>query len=61
MNAEDALLAQEKKPKKRDMPEDARQERGRKMTRTRDRHKDRHSKLPAKRFTNFTPLTTLIN
>ena len=42
MNAEDALLAREEKPKKRDRQEDVRQERGQKTN----------------RFTNFTPLTT---
>ena len=34
MNAEDALLAQEEKPKKRERQEDARQDRGRKMAKT---------------------------
>jgi len=33
MNVEDALLAQEKKPKKRERQEDARQDRGWKTTR----------------------------
>ena len=42
MNVEDAFLAREEKPKKRDRQEDVRQERGQKTT----------------RFTNFTPLTT---
>ena len=36
MNAKDALLAQEEKPKKRERQEDARQDRGRKMTKTKD-------------------------
>ena len=36
MNAEDTLLAREEKPKKRERQEDARQERGRKITRTED-------------------------
>ena len=61
MNAEDTLLAQEEKPKKRDRQEDTQQEKGWKTTRTRDRREDRHSKLPIERFTNFTPLTTSIN
>ena len=61
MNAENALLAREEKPKKRDRQEDVRQERGRKMNRTRDRWEDRHSKLPTERFINFIPLTTLID
>ena len=36
MNAEDALLAREEKPKKRKRQEDTRQDRGRKVARTRD-------------------------
>ena len=36
MNAEDTLLAREEKPKKRERQEDARQGRGRKITRTGD-------------------------
>ena len=36
MNAEDTLLAREEKPKKRERQEDARQERGRKITRIGD-------------------------
>ena len=36
MNVKDALLAQEEKPKKRERQEDARQDRGRKMTKTKD-------------------------
>nr|XP_023913410.1 uncharacterized protein LOC112024991 [Quercus suber] len=61
MNAEDALLAREEKPKKRERQEDTRQERGRKMARTGERRDDRHSKPPAGRFTSFTPLTTSID
>ena len=37
MNAEDALLAREEKPKKRERQEEARQNRGRKMARTGDK------------------------
>ena len=37
MNAEDALLVQEEKPKKRERQEYAQQERGPKMIRTGDR------------------------
>ena len=37
INAEDALLAQEEKPKKRERPKDARKDKGRKMARTKDR------------------------
>ena len=36
MNVKDALLAQEEKPKKRERQEDARQDRGLKMTKTKD-------------------------
>ena len=36
MNVEDALLAQEEKPKKREKQEDAQQDKGRKTTRTGD-------------------------
>ena len=61
MNAEDALLAQEEKPKKRERQEDAQQERGPKMIRTGDRWEDRCSKPLTGRFTNFTPLTALID
>ena len=61
MNPEDALLAREKKPKKRERQEDTRQDRGRKTTRTGDRREDRHSEPPVGRFANFTPLTALID
>ncbi|XP_065618758.1 uncharacterized protein LOC136062938 [Quercus suber] len=61
MNAEDALLAYEEKPKKKERQEDTRQERGRKMARIGERRKDRQSKPSIGRFTNFTPLTTPIN
>ena len=61
MNTEDALLAREKKPKKRERQEDTRQDRGRKTTRTGDQREDRHSKPPVGRFANFTPLTAPID
>ena len=61
MNAEDALLTREEKPKKRDRQEEARQNRGRKMIKTEDRWEDRRSKLATARFTNFTLLTTSID
>ena len=48
MNAEDALLAHEEKPKKRERQEESRQERGQKMART-------------GWFTSFTPLNTSID
>ena len=47
MNAEDALLAREEKPKKRERREDVRPDRGRKMARTREQREDRRSKPPA--------------
>ena len=56
MNAKDALLASEDKPKKRERLEDARQDQGRKKPRTGDRRDERHSKPPRGRFTSFTPL-----
>ena len=56
MNAEDALLTKEEKPRKRERLEDARQDQGRKKPRTGDRHDERHSKPPGGRFTSFTPL-----
>ena len=61
MNVEEALLALEEKPKKRERQEDAWQDRGRKMNRIGDRREDKRSKPPTGRFTNFTPLTTLID
>ena len=56
MNAEDALLAREEKPRKRERLEDTRQDRGRKKPRTGDRRDERRSKPLGGRFTNFTPL-----
>ncbi|XP_050290047.1 uncharacterized protein LOC126728226 [Quercus robur] len=61
VNAEDALLAHEEKPKKRERQEEAWQDRGRKMARTGDKRDNRRSKPPTRRFTNFTPLNTPIN
>ena len=61
MNVEDTLLAREEKPKKRERQEDAQQDRGWKMARTREWWKDRRSKPPTRRFTSFTPLTALID
>ena len=61
MNAKDALLAQEKKPNKRERQEDVQQDKGRKMAKTGERQEDRCSKPPTERFTSFTPLTTPIN
>ena len=61
MNAEDAMLAQEEKPKKRERQEDTRQDQGRKKARTEDRRDERQPKPPGGRFTSFTPLTALID
>ncbi|XP_075663121.1 uncharacterized protein LOC142632635 [Castanea sativa] len=61
MNAEDALLAREEKPKKRERQEDVRSDKGWKMARTEERQEDRRSKPPAGKFTNFTPLTVPID
>ena len=55
MNVEDALLAREDKPRKRERLEDARQDQGRKKPRTGDRRDERRSKPPRGRFTSFTP------
>ena len=60
MNTEDTLMAQKKKPKKRERQEDIRQDRGWKMAKTRERREDKRSKPPTGRFTSFTPLTALI-
>ena len=56
MNTEDALLAREDKPRKRERLEDACQDQGRKKPRTGDRRDKRCSKPPGGRFTSFTPL-----
>ena len=56
MNAEDALLAREEKPRKRERQEDARQDQGRKKPRTGERRDERRPKPPGGRFTSFTPL-----
>ena len=61
MNAKDALLAREDKPKKRERQEDTQQDRGRKVARTGERRDDRRSKPPTGRFTSFTPLTAPID
>ena len=61
MNSEDALLAHEDKPRKRERQEDTRQERGRKMARIGERRDDRRSKPPTRRFTSFTPLIAPID
>ena len=61
MNVEDVLLAREEKPKKRERQEDTRQDKGRKMARTRDRRDERCSGPLTGKFTNCTPLTAPID
>ena len=56
MNAKDALLAREEKPRNRERLEDAQQDQGRKKLRTRDRRDERCPKPPGGRLTSFTPL-----
>ena len=56
MNAEDALLAREDKPRKRERLEEAGQDHGGKKPRTGDRRDEKRSKPPGGRFTSFTPL-----
>ena len=58
MNAEDALLAREEKPRKREKLEDTQQDQGQKKPRTGDRLDERRPKPLGGRFTNFTPLNT---
>ena len=55
MNAEDALLAREEKPKKKERQEEPRQDRGRKIARTGEKRDDRRSRPPMGCFTNFPP------
>ena len=61
MNAEDALLAREEKPKKRERQEDTWQDQGRKKARTGDRRDERRPKTLGGRFTSFTPLIAPID
>ena len=61
MNAEDALLACEDKPRKREKQEDTRQDRRQKVARTGERRDDRRSKPPTGRLTSFTLLTAPID
>ena len=56
MNAKDALLAREVKPRKKERLEDTRQDQGRKEPRTGDRRDERRPKPPSGRFTSFTSL-----
>ena len=61
MNAEDALLAREEKPRKKERSKDIGQDQGRKKARTGDRKDERRSKPSGERFTSFTPLTAPID
>ena len=61
MNVENALSAQEEKPKKRERQDDTRQDQGRKKARTGDQRDERHPKPLGGRFTSFTPLTAPVD
>ena len=61
INMEDALLAREEKPKKRERQKESRQDKGRKIARIGDRREDRRSKPLTGRFASFTPLNTPID
>ena len=61
VNAEDALLVREEKPKKRERQEDTQQDQGQKMARTGDRRDERRSKFPEGRFISFTLLIAPID
>ena len=61
MNAEDALLAREEKPRKREREEESKQDRGRRIVRTGDIRDDGRSKPPTEKFTSFNPLNTPID
>ena len=56
MNVEDALLAREEKPRKRERLEDAQQDQGRKKLRTGEKRDERRLKPLGGRFTSFTSL-----
>ena len=61
VNAEDALLAREEKPRKRERLEDARQAQGWKKLRMGDRRDERRLKPSGGRFTSFTLLNAPLN
>ena len=61
MNAEDALLAREERPKKRERQEDTWQDQGWKKVRTGNRRDERCPKPLGGRFTSFTLLTAPID
>ena len=61
MNTEDALLARDEKPKKRERQEDTRQDQGRKKAKIEVRREERRPKPQGGRFMSFTPLPALID
>ncbi|XP_065623417.1 uncharacterized protein LOC136064902 [Quercus suber] len=61
MNAEDALLTREEKPRKRAQQGNIRQDQGQKRPRTGDRRDKRRPEPPGGRFTSFTPLNAPID
>ena len=61
MNVDDALLAREDKPRKRERQEDTQQDRGPKVARIGERWDDRRSKPLTGRFISFTSLTAPID
>ena len=61
MNVEDALSAQEEKPKRRERQDDIQQEQGHKRARTGNRRDERRPKPLGGRFTSFTPLTAPVD
>ena len=61
MNAEDALLAREEKPKKRERQEETWQDQGGKKARIGDRRDERRSRPLGGRFTSFTSLIAPID
>ena len=61
MNVEDALLAHENKPRKRERQEDTRQDKGSKMARTGEQWDDKRFKPLTGTFSSFTPFTTPID
>ena len=61
MNVEDALLATEEKPRKRERLEDTQHDQGLKKPRTGDIRDGRRPKPLGGRFTNFTSLNALLD
>ncbi|XP_065630730.1 uncharacterized protein LOC136068037 [Quercus suber] len=61
MNAEDALLAREEKPRKRERQGDIRQDQGQKRPRIEGKRDERRPRPLGGRFTSFTPLNAPID